>query len=300
LQISERRRAYLKEFQEMKRLFSLAHLTVINCSPPEMTYLAARAGYDFVSLRLIPMGTPGEPAYLPEDKLMLRRTRSALNDTGLRVLDMELARIVEGLDPRSYLPAMEAAAELGAHHVVASAWTKVQPDRDFIIECFAALCDQAKPLGLTVDLEFPCFSRLRTLQEAADIVRAADRENGGILVDSLYVHFSRMQLEELDALPRRWFHMAHLCDAPALIPQTMEGQIHIARNCRLYVGEGYIDNAAILAHMPDVPLSIELPHTERSAELGYEEHARRCLQTAKHYLEVHSPMEPARRLAGQG
>jgi hypothetical protein len=33
----------------MKRQFSLAQLTVMNCAPPEMTYLAARAGYDFVS-----------------------------------------------------------------------------------------------------------------------------------------------------------------------------------------------------------------------------------------------------------
>ncbi|MER2256473.1 MAG: sugar phosphate isomerase/epimerase, partial [Priestia megaterium] len=35
----------------MPNQFSLAYLTVLGCSPPEMTYMAAKAGYDFVSLR---------------------------------------------------------------------------------------------------------------------------------------------------------------------------------------------------------------------------------------------------------
>ena len=30
----------------MKQEYSLAHLTVLGCPPPEMTYIAARAGYD--------------------------------------------------------------------------------------------------------------------------------------------------------------------------------------------------------------------------------------------------------------
>jgi hypothetical protein len=35
----------------MEQEFSLAHLTVLGCAPPEMTYIAARAGYDYVSIR---------------------------------------------------------------------------------------------------------------------------------------------------------------------------------------------------------------------------------------------------------
>ena len=40
--------------------FSLAHLTLLNCAPPELTEIAARAGYDFVSLRPMGMGNPGD------------------------------------------------------------------------------------------------------------------------------------------------------------------------------------------------------------------------------------------------
>lgn len=99
----------------MQNQFSLAQLTVLECAPPEMTYLAARAGYDFVSFRPIYMGLPGEPNYaLAENKEMMKQTKIALADTGLKLLDIELARIFDGVDPKRYVSAMEVAAELGA------------------------------------------------------------------------------------------------------------------------------------------------------------------------------------------
>ena len=269
----------------MGRLYSLAHLTVLGCPPPEMVYLAARCGYDYVSLRLIPMGIPGEHAYLPQDREMMQKTKTALQETGVRLLDIELARIVADRDPAQYEPAMAAAAELGGKHVIASAWTTDRQDRAFLIERYGAICDLAARYQLTVELEFPSFSRLTNLQEAVDIVQTAGRPNSGILVDTLYYHFSRTGLDELAALPANWLHFMHLCDTEADIPRDREGLIHIARDARLYVGEGSINFAAILAKMPaNLPLSIELPNAQRVSELGYEGHARRCLESAKQYL----------------
>jgi sugar phosphate isomerase/epimerase len=269
----------------MENQFSLAHLTVLGCAPPEMTYIAAQAGYDFVSLRLIPLGLPGEHPFLPEDKAMLRKTKAALDETGIRLLDMELARILIDVDPKTYVPAMEVAAELGARHVISSAWTRDRTDRDFIVERYGEICDLAKPFGLTVDLEFPTISRLTNLQEAADIVRAADRSNSGILLDTLYIHFSRVSLDELSALPRDWFHFMHICDTSEEIPTNREDMIHIVRDGRLYVGEGCIDFQAIFERLPAIPFSIELPNAKRIKELGYAGHARRCLETAKQHLK---------------
>ncbi len=271
----------------MQTQFSLAHLTLLGCTPPELTYIAARAGYDFVSLRLIPMGVPGEAACLPLEAPMIRKTKAALDETGVKLLDIELVRIIAEKDPKTYLPAMEAAAELGARHVISSAWTTDRSDRDFIVERYAEICDLAGPLGLTVDLEFPTFSRLTNLEEAADIVRAANCDNGGILIDTLYFHFAGVRLDQLAALPPDWFHFLHICDTVEEIPNTREGMIHIARDERLYVGEGCIDFAAIFDRIPGVPFSIELPHAQRVKELGFEGHARRCLETARQYLDTH-------------
>ena len=269
----------------MEPQFSLAHLTVLGCPLPEMTYIAARAGYDFVSMRLIPLGLPGEPAGLPGDRKLLRETKAALDETGIKLLDIELARIMADIDPKTYVPAMETAAELGARHVISSAWTKDPMDRDFIVERYAQICDLARPFGLTVDLEFPTISRLTNLQETADIVRAADRSNGGILIDTLYIHFSGVSLDELSALPRDWLHFLHICDTVEQIPTTREEMVHIVRDGRLYLGQGCIDFRSILDRLPAIPYSIELPNAKRIKELGYEGHARRCLDTAKQHLK---------------
>ena len=269
----------------MRKQYSLAYLTVRGCEPAEMAYIASRTGYDYISLRFIPMGIPGEKAYLPEDRAMISRAASALKETGIKVLDVELARILDDVDPRTFLPAFEAAAELGAGHVISSAWTTERRDRAFIVDRFAEICDLAEPFELTVNLEFPTFSRLTNLQEAADIVRAAARTNGGILIDSLYFHYSRIPLEEVEQLPREYLNFMHICDTSENIPRSSPDMIHVARDERLYVGEGCIDFGALLSRLPLMPYSIELPNKKRLEEYGFEGHARRCLETAKKVLD---------------
>jgi len=49
-------------------LYSLAHLTLINATTPELIYIADRAGYDAVSPRFIPMNVPGEFKQSPIDR----------------------------------------------------------------------------------------------------------------------------------------------------------------------------------------------------------------------------------------
>lgn len=274
--MSERR-----ENNAPKSLYSLAHLTLIGVTPPELVYIAARAGYDAVSPRFIPMHVPGEFTQSPVGKSQIQATKTALKTTGLKVLDVELARLTEDVDPRDFVPALELGGELEAQRMIMSAWTKTRDDRNFLIDVYAETCDLARPYGISVDLEFPTFSRLKTLDEALDIVRAADRPNSGILVDTLYLHLSRVDLAELLHIPSELFHFLHVSDCLPGIADTREGMIQLARDARLYPGEGWIDFKGIIERMPPVDYSIELPNKARIKELGYEEHARRCLQHAK-------------------
>jgi sugar phosphate isomerase/epimerase len=265
--------------------FSLAHLTVLGCAPPEMTYIASRAGYEFVSYRIITMHLPNEPDYnVAANKEMLRQTKAALAATGLKVHDIELARIQDGVNPKSYLPALETAAELGARQVITSIWTS---ERAYAIDSLTELCDLGKKAGLTMNLEFVSWSNVATLTDAAAVCRAVNRENLGLLIDVLHFNRSRSKLEELDGLPREWFHFAHVCDAPKEIPATSEGLIHTAREERLYPGEGGIDIASIVSRLPEVPYSLEIPNLARVKELGYAEHAWRCLEAARQYFSDH-------------
>jgi sugar phosphate isomerase/epimerase len=255
-------------------------------SPPELVYVAARAGYDYVSPRLIYMGLPGEPNWaLAEKPEMLRQTKAALNDTGMRVHDIELARILKDVEPESYKPALEVAAELGARAVLSSIWVN---DRSMYIDKFGRLCDLAKPLGLTVDLESVPIAAVTNLAQAVDVLRSVKRDNAGLMIDTHHFHRARDKAVDLEAVPREWFHFAQICDAPAEIPADRNEMIHVLREARLYLGEGGIDVADILRQIPRVPYSIELPHLARAHEMGYAEHAFRCLETAKAYLAAHA------------
>jgi sugar phosphate isomerase/epimerase len=253
-----------------------------------MTYIAARAGYDFVGFRTIaPQDlrfSVSDPGYsLSRNKAMLRETKTALNETGVKLLDLEVVVIHDGLDPKVYLPDFEAAAELGGRHVVTAVMSN---DRNFAIECFSELCDLAKPFGLTMDLEFVTWFNVSTLKDVIHIVRSAGCENGGILIDPLHFHRSKVGIEELDLVPPEWLHYAQICDGPKAIPDTKEELIFTGTKERLFLGEGGIEVDAILNKLPKVPYAIELPNVKRIQELGVQEFARKCLQTAKEYLDL--------------
>lgn len=265
------------------RRFSLAHLTVLQAPPPELIRIAATAGYDYVGLRLIGLGLPGEPRHaLHDNAALLRETRAAIDSTGVGVLDVELARITDAATPESYAPALEAAAALGATHVLSSVWIT---DRERAIEHFGRLCEVAKPFGLTVDLEFVSSTEWATLDGALDIVTSSGCDNVGIVIDTLHFHRGRIPLDDLLRIPSDWSHFAHISDDRADVPATIDEARRTMREARLYPGEGAIDIAAILSRLPaDIVCAIEMPHRERLGHLGPEQFARQCLDHTKRYL----------------
>jgi len=273
------------------RKYSLAHLTILDAPPPELIRIAARTGYDFVGLRLIPLGLPGEVAYAPHDDAVMRRDiKAAIDDTGVKVLDVELARIIEAPAPETYLPALETAAALGAKHVLSSVWMR---DRYQVIERFARLCDVAKPLGLTVNLEFVSSTEWNTLEGALDIVTSCGRDNVGITIDTLHFHRGRIPIQQLDRVPSSWANLAHVCDDRSEVPATIDEARRTMREERLYPGEGAIDIAGILGRLPpSLICAIELPHRQRLRELGPDRFARTCLEQTKRYLGIADAADP--------
>jgi sugar phosphate isomerase/epimerase len=266
----------------MKPEFSLAHLSALSLSPPEMIDVAARVGYDYVGLRLQPV-TPNEPRYpLPYDDKLMRETEAAIADTGMAVLDVELVRLTPDAEIATFVPMLESAASLGARHVIAQA---PDPERARAIERFGQLCELARPLRLTVDLEFITWTETADLDAAAAIVGAVRQPNAGVLVDTLHFCRSRCNLQALRALPSSWFHFAQVCDAPAEAPQTTEGLIHAARCERLFLGEGGLDVRGILEALPPgIPYSLEIPKATLSRTLGPELRAHMALVSARRYL----------------
>ena len=249
-----------------------------------MIYNAHLIGYDYVGVRSIAMGVKGETVFdLYNDKNLYDRTAQALKDTGMRIHDIELAKIDAQTDFAKFERAFDAAAKLNVKHVISSIWTD---DKNSYMEQFAKLCDLAFNYGITVNLEFVTWSSVPDLKGVREVLDTVKKPNAAIMVDTLHFNRSRVGLEELDACPKELFKMAHICDGPAEIPTDKEGLIHTGRDARYYVGEGAIDIAAIIGKLPnETVLSVELPHLARVKDWGYVEHARRCFVTAKEYMK---------------
>ena len=262
--------------------FSLAHLTVLQCSPPEMVEIASQAGYTYVSFRLTAVTSDEKTSSLIQNRVLMKETKSRLADTGIQVYDIELAKLDPETEPETYLRFLEAGAELGARSVITQL---PDPNRQRATERFARLSDLAKPFGLTVDLEFPWWTETPDLHAAVTVLEAVNKPNAGILIDTLHFERSHSSLEELKTLPREWFHFVHLCDAPKAHEKTQEEKTHTARAGRLFPGEGDIDLKEILNSIPNVPYSLEIPNEDLLKKLGPQEFASRALQAAKQYLK---------------
>lgn len=266
----------------MAHQFSLAHLSVLTTSPVEMVEIAAKTGYDFVSFRLTAVTATEHVFALQNDRAMMNEVKARLAATGVKVLDIELCRMPAEIEPETYVSVLEAAAELGARHILAQL-----PDanRERATDRFGRLCDLAAPYKLTVDLEYPSWTETPNLAAAAAVVRAVNRPNAGILVDTLHFDRARDSVEALRKLPPEWFHFAQVCDAPADIPTTVEGLIHTARSERNFLGEGGIDVRRILDAMPEMPYSLEIPTDTLALTVSAEERARRSIRAAEAYLD---------------
>lgn len=269
----------------MAHKFSLAHLTVLGWNPVEMIYNAHAIGYDYVSVRTISMGINRESDFdISRNHKLFNDMKEAMDETGMKVYDIELARVVDDVDVRSYEASFEAAARLGAKGMISSIWTDNKP---YYMEQFAVLCDLAAQYSLTVNLEFPTWACVWDLKGVMEVLDTVKKPNAGVMVDTLHVYRSRVPVEELANIPKEMLNLAHLCDGPVEIPERTDRDalIFTGRDARYYVGEGAIDIAGMVKLMrPDTVLSIELPHVERVAKYGFFEHARRCLSTAKEYL----------------
>jgi sugar phosphate isomerase/epimerase len=107
---------------------------------------------------------------------------------------------------------------------------------------FARLCDRAAGFGARVHLEFIPFTIVRTLGIAWDLVRAADRANGGLVFDTWHFFRGEAQFGVLETIPGDRIFCVQLDDAPA-VPQ---GSLREETSHRLLPGDGTLDLTAAI------------------------------------------------------
>jgi sugar phosphate isomerase/epimerase len=260
---------------------SIAHLCELDVPPPRLIEMAARAGLDSVGFRTRP-AAPGGPQYPLATAAEQAEIRSLTKATGVKVLYVELISLDESLDVSGCVPMLEAGAAIGASRLcVAGDSTDVA----VVAEKLAAVADICRPLGIAVDLEFMPFRAVKSLSQAHDIVRKANRPNAHILVDALHIFRSHSALELFKSIDPGLIGTFQICDAPAKAPPP-DKLVTEARTHRLLPGDGGLPLWPLIAALPaPVPIGVEVPMVALLPDVDPGERLKRLVAHTRAFLK---------------
>jgi len=264
------------------RSLSLAHLTVLEATPPQLVTLASDAGFDQVGLRIYANPSVGATPYnLLGDTPMMRETLSRMSDTGIKVLDIEFLRFEPDIFPRIPEGFLEAGAILKAQYILVMS---ALPNEDETMDNFCKLCERAKAFNLHVCLENAFYTGVKTLADAVRVAHKSGFDNASVLVDAL--HFSRSggKPTDIKAFDSSMYRYAQICDAKEQMPTQTNEFIMEARTGRLWPGEGSLPLRELIAALPsDIPLAMESP-VYSTRELPMKDRAHKAYQSLTHLL----------------
>lgn len=138
---------------------------------------------------------------------------------------------------------MEHCSELECRNITAAPALNEIGDLAVAAEDFAQLCDFAQPYGLRMCLEFMGSApQVNNIKTAFDMVTAANRPNGGLLIDTFLFHEGNSRLADIALVPGSRIFNVQLADAKP-IPRE---QLNMLED-RLYPGEGVAPIESIVA-----------------------------------------------------
>ncbi|HEY3005095.1 MAG TPA: sugar phosphate isomerase/epimerase [Kribbellaceae bacterium] len=196
---------------------------------------AAAAGYQRVSLSPPEVLRAGRPA---------AEIASRARDLGLGlVVDPVMNWYPDSSPPTSRFAGVSTddALRLGADLDATALTVLATPHSDIplpaLAEHFARVCDRAADFGAQVQLEFIPYTVVSGLRVAWEIVRAADRPNGGLVFDTWHFYRGDPDFGVLAAVPGERIFAVQLDDAPA----QPTGPLRAETMARLLPGDGELD-----------------------------------------------------------
>lgn len=278
----------MNDFLLARPRLSLHHLTALDASPAELIAIAGQLGCDHVCLfthvpdaiaQLFPCVTEGDvPA-----------VSAALDEAGVSLCNLEVFPLDGDPDWAGFERSLAVGRALGASR--ATVHIHDVDDRAGAA-MLARFCDLAAGFGIVAGLEFNGFSAVRTLPQAAAILRAADRSNAALVCDML--HLVRNGCGPGDvAAERDLIGYLQICDGPL---ERADSEVwHEAIRERGVPGTGEFPIAAALAALrPDTIIDVEVPqHAARKAGETALERARRAVEASRALVAAHLPHEVA-------
>lgn len=270
---------------------SLGPLTIIRASHREMVEAAAAGGFGAVGFRLI-APRPGDPVHPIEGGARgVQELRQFMEDSGVKLFDIELMWLSPVSQPQSIRPALEICAELGGQSVLVAG---NDPEFERMVVNFAHVAQLAAEFGLKVALEPTSWCVISRLDQSTELLRRAGAKNAGILIDTLHMDRAGETPASLAALDPKLVAYAQICDAGEERPASPSELMAEARGNRLLPGEGALPLNAMLDALPgDIRIGVETP-TKEFAELSFNEASKRAGDATRAFLAARAARETKR------
>ena len=239
---------------------SLAALTVLELTPDEQIICAHDCGYQGVGLRLIP-ATPQETYFsLLRDAARLKKVKSLINSTGIKVFDIEIFRLKPDTNLKDFIPFLELGAELGTKNMLVAG---NNPDRNSLIDQWSLLCEISRAYGIKPHMEPMPWTDVKSYLDAVSLIET-NPDWGAVLIDPIHFFRSKGDCSQIQESHVSKMGYIQLADAPSVIPDTMEEILRQAREDRLPPGLGGFPLRGLLEKMAsDMPISVEVPLAAR-------------------------------------
>ncbi|MEZ4330545.1 MAG: TIM barrel protein [Myxococcota bacterium] len=266
----------------------------------ERVEAAAAAGFSAITL------WGPDHARARREGLSDRAMRRLLDDAGLGVGELDSVwtwapgtagtAVPDDENPDGYFSVGEDAIfrladAVGARSITASPWApksapharRTASDRalERVAEGYAGLCDRAARHGLLVQLEFLPWTLVPDLAMASEIVRRADRPNGGVVIDTWHLIRTTRDPEALRTLPGDRIIALQLADAPAAAEPDLEAA---TLHARVLPGEGELPLVQLLRMLRSLeapaPIGVEV-FSDALHRLGAREAARRAAEATR-------------------
>ncbi len=205
-------------------------LTFFNGKPHDARQMAADLGIEFVALQPL-----RDFEAMPEPLRSRNFERAKRKLELMHALGARLLCLCSNVSPDALDDPERAAADL------------------------AELADLARREGMRIGYEALAWGRhVKDWTAAWDIIRQADRDNLGIVLDSFHICARGNPIEPIAALPADKIALVQVADAPALVMDPLS----LSRHYRCYPGQGdypiatYLDAATRAGYRG--PLSLEI------------------------------------------
>jgi sugar phosphate isomerase/epimerase len=225
---------------------------------------------------------------LLNDAPLRRSVRSLCEATGVGVVNTSSIWLDAKSNCADQRLLIERSADLQARNIVLLCDDSDAARRT---DAFMGVCEEAASAGLGVAIEHVPFSSIKTVQDAAAMIRAARREHfgrrAGLLADVLHLYRSGGKMEDYRQVNAEWFLHAQICDGPLAFDSDPKALLDEARFERAVPGEGQFDLAAFIRALPDgLPVGIEVPQRALAAQgVSAQERARRIVDATRTLIQ---------------